>query len=80
MIQSGVADSQIDRNGIRKNAYCYNLILLQIFYCLKRNMLLIGDRGGGVYLFIGILTHNLTLLSQYENELISSCVNKLIHE
>ena len=34
-----MADSQIDRNSIRKNIYCWKLILLQSFYCLKLNML-----------------------------------------
>lgn len=33
--KSGVADSQIDRNTIRKNVYYSKLILLQRFYCLE---------------------------------------------
>ena len=41
-IQSGMADSQIACNSIRKNVYCSKLILLQSFYGLERNILLTG--------------------------------------
>ena len=30
-MQSGMADSQIDCNSIRKNVYCSKIMLLQIF-------------------------------------------------
>ena len=33
LIQSGVTDSQIDRDSLEMNFYCSKLILVQSFYC-----------------------------------------------
>ena len=59
-----MANSQINRNSIRKNVYCSKLILFENFFCLEWSILLTGG-------FIWLLTHMITLLSQRVNELIS---------
>ena len=72
--QSGVPDSQIDRNSIRKNVYSSKLILFHFLLLYWFTFLLFyffTEICHWLGLFVWLLTHNFTSLSQ--------CVDELTH-